>query len=457
MHDRSPILVVEDDAELRQALCATLELAGHRALGVASVAAAIACLEAHAVGLVISDVQMEGMDGHAFLRLTRQRWPRIPFVLMTAYGTVERAVEAIREGAADYVTKPFDAEVLIETAQRLALPDATQEGPLVIADDLSRRVTNLALRVAASEVSVMISGESGTGKELYARLIHAKSRRREAPFVAINCAAIPETMLESILFGYEKGAFTGAYQSRPGKFEQANRGTLLLDEVTEMDLGLQSKLLRVLQEQEVERLGGTRTLPLDVRVLATTNRNLAQEVAAGRFREDLYFRLNVFPLRIPSLRQRTADILPMARRFIADRAPGESVELTPDAVERLLEHPWPGNVRELANVVQRALILRSGPRIGADCLVFEGSALGESAVGESATGCALATPPAAAAPLLEGDLRSREKDLILRVLQSHNGCRKDAAAKLGISPRTLRYKLARFKEQGIAVPRASNG
>jgi two-component system response regulator FlrC len=287
----------------------------------------------------------------------------------------------------------------------------------------------------------MINGPSGTGKEVLARFVHAQSARAGGPFVAINCAAIPATLIEATLFGHEKGAFTGAQRATPGKFEQAQGGTLLLDEISELDLGLQAKLLRVLQERELERVGGHETIELDVRVLATSNRNLREEVAAGRFREDLFYRLNVFPLTLPPLRERPRDILPLARALLQRRVPpGEPVpDLAPDAAERLERQAWPGNVRELDNVVQRALVLRHGPVIRAEDLRFED----HPAV------------PAAAAPSqgLSADLRSVEGQRILEALHSANGSRLSAAELLGISPRTLRYKLARLREAGAAIPR----
>jgi two-component system, response regulator FlrC len=265
--------------------------------------------------------------------------------------------------------------------------------------------------------------------------------------VAINCAAIPENMLEAMLFGYERGAFTGAYESRPGKFELAQGGTLLLDEISEMELGLQGKLLRVLQEREVERLGGKRMLSLDVRVIATSNRDLRAEVQAGRFREDLYYRLSVFPLTIPPLRERPGDILPLARHFLARHGRGfETPELTSCAAMQLLSHTWPGNVRELDNVMQRALILRHGPGVDATSIRLE-------TVGAGDRGMGIISPAASDhGHVLDQGLRSREEQMILGALHAERGSRKDAAARLGISPRTLRYKLARLRDAGLAIP-----
>ena len=309
----------------------------------------------------------------------------------------------------------------------------------------SRRLLGLAQRVAANDCTVLIFGESGTGKEVLAHFIHRNSPRAPYPFIAVNCAAIPETMLEAMLFGYERGAFTGAHASHAGKFEQAQGGTLLLDEVTEMSLGLQAKLLRVLQEREVERLGGRTTLPLNVRVLATTNRRLREEVAAGRFREDLYYRLNVFPLAIAPLRARRDDVLPLAMQLLSARCrPGSPIPaLSAEAAHLLLTYPWPGNVRELDNLVQRAIILVNGPVIRPEHVQFELTSDVPNEIRPSA---------AAAAPSLASSLGARERDLILDALRAGNGNRREAAESLGISARTLRYKLARLREAGIDVP-----
>ncbi len=313
----------------------------------------------------------------------------------------------------------------------------------VATDTASRELLALAQRVAGSDVTVMLTGESGSGKEVIARFVHEQSARRDARFVAVNCAAIPETMLEAVLFGHEKGAYTGAAEARAGKFEQANGGTLLLDEVTEMELGLQAKLLRALQEREVERLGATEPRKVDVRVIATSNRDLRQAVADGVLREDLYYRLNVFPLRVPPLRDRPADIVPLAEHLLERHLPADAPRprLHRSAIARLLSHDWPGNVRELDNVIQRALIMASSPcTIDAQAIVIEAACRGGGDVsGEDADG------------ELDAELRDREGELILSALRAE-GSRKDAAARLGISPRTLRYKLARLRESGICVP-----
>ncbi|MAZ70636.1 MAG: sigma-54-dependent Fis family transcriptional regulator [Porticoccus sp.] len=443
MSNSTRVLVVEDDAALRDAMCDTIQYAGYRVLSASNGEEALWCLKRERVDLIVSDVQMDVMDGNTLLREAKALRPELPFVLVTAYGSIENAVKAMQEGAADYLLKPFEAEVLLEMVSRLARPPEVASDGMVAEDPKTRQLCELARRVAATQATVLISGESGTGKEVIARYIHRHSPRAEKPFLAINCAAIPETMLESMLFGYEKGAYTGAHQSRAGKFEQANGGTLLLDEVSEMDLGLQAKLLRVLQEKEVERLGGNTLISLDVRVLATTNRNLREEVASGRFREDLFYRLNVFPIHLLPLRQRPGDILRLAKTMLRRYSPDQPISFTASAEQRLLKHCWNGNVRELENCVQRAAIMASGCQIAEADICFE-DVLPEDLCQKAAA--------SNGAQLLDGDLKAREKQLIVDALNAVNGCRKDAAERLGISPRTLRYKLARLKEQGVAIP-----
>ncbi|MCB1625355.1 MAG: sigma-54-dependent Fis family transcriptional regulator [Pseudomonadales bacterium] len=307
----------------------------------------------------------------------------------------------------------------------------------------SRITLELARRVANSDCTVLLIGESGTGKEVLAHYIHRESTRSQGPFIAINCAAIPESMLESLLFGHERGAFTGAHAAHAGKFEQAQGGTLLLDEITEMPLSLQAKLLRVLQEREVERLGGRGIVALDVRVLAATNRNLRADVEQGRFREDLYYRLNVFPICLAPLRDRRDDILPLAMHLLQQRSrPGARIPaLSADAAHLLLTNRWPGNVRELDNLLQRAMILANAPVIDAEHIVFE----------QPASGVDVAQKAQAA---LADTLERTERDAILAALQAANGSRRVVAERLGISPRTLRYKLARLRSAGANVPAA---
>jgi two-component system, response regulator FlrC len=335
---------------------------------------------------------------------------------------------------------------IVSIESHTSVPDArTDSGlePVAVAAK-SRALLELTRRVAATDCTVLLVGESGTGKEVLARLIHRESARAARPFIAVNCAAIPETMLESLLFGHERGAFTGATAQHAGKFEQAEGGTLMLDEIAEMPLGLQAKLLRVLQEREVDRLGGRGPLRIDVRVLAATNRNLREEVAAGRFREDLYYRLNVFPLALAPLRDRRDDILPLATHLLQVRSrPGQRIPaLSADAAHVLLTYTWPGNVRELDNLLQRAMILAAGPAIEPQHILFEAPL-------QSAK-----TPAPAIAPALHDKLELAERDLILDALKESHGSRREVAERLGISPRTLRYKLARLRSAGVDIANA---
>lgn len=472
------ILLVEDDSDLREALEDTLELEGWPYISAANGQEALLQMQQHQVGLVVSDVNMPVMDGHQLLASIQLNWPAVPVILMTAYGSIEQAVAAMREGVADYLVKPFEPEVLIKiiaplwqaqqpTAAGKQNKSGKSEQPLV-ADPASLELLQLASRVAKSDASVMIGGESGTGKEVLARYIHAQSPRANQPFIALNCAAIPDTLLEATLFGYEKGAFTGATASTPGKFEQADGGTILLDEITEMPLGLQAKLLRILQEQEVERLGGRKIIQLNVRVLATSNRDLKEAVAAGKFREDLYYRLNVFPLAWPPLRSRPGDILPLAEFLLGKHSQrmglSQPPQLSQAAAQALTQHTWPGNVRELENVVQRALILATGAEITLSNLIIEPSsvlAARQSINAQSeASQAAIAQPEeqednkdhqSLASEDLKEDLWSKECKMILQALEQEEGRKKETADRLGISPRTLRYKLAKMREEGFNV------
>ncbi len=449
----SRILVVEDDSALAQALTDTLTLSGYQVVNATDGEQALAKLDRDQVDMVLTDVQMRPMDGRALLRHLRTRFHELPVLVMTAYGTVEQAVEAMKLGAVDYLAKPFEVDDLLDKVERY-LPRRHHEDGQMVAEDLrTRELVELAKRVANSDATVMIGGESGTGKEVLARYIHCHSARVDGPFIAINCAAIPDNMLEAVLFGYEKGAFTGALKASAGKFEQAQGGTLLLDEISEMSLPLQAKLLRVLQEREVERLGGRQIIQLDVRVLATSNRHLREEVAAGRFREDLFYRLNVFPLTVPPLRDRARDILPLGRHLMARHLrSGESLpDLEPEAEARLLAHRWPGNVRELDNLMQRALILCNGDTIHASDIHFEAVDGENTALTETAS--TADAEETGGRGRLSSDLRNVEEQMILDALRSGNGSRKQAAEILGISPRTLRYKLQKLREAGISIPR----
>ena len=449
-----PILVVEDDPNLREAVCDTLELAGQSAISASGGVEALKLLETQPVGLVVSDVQMMPMDGIALLKEVRSRFPHLPVVLMTAFADVDRAVEAMRSGACDFLLKPFEPKALLEHVARYRLPEALDDERVIANDPMSRNLFAMATRVAQTDTTVLLTGESGVGKEVVARYIHNHSARRNGPFVAINCAAIPDSLLEATLFGYEKGAFTGAQQAQAGKFEQAQNGTLLLDEVTEMPLGLQAKLLRVLQEREVERVGGKKPVALDIRIVATSNRDMAEAVNKGVLREDVFYRLNVFPLLIPALRQRPADIVSLARHFLVEhgsRSGRPGLRLAPAAEAVLLAHSWPGNVRELENVMQRAVILAAGDEVEADALhlspgIFAMSAGQPHPAGESALAVG---KPALPDGQKSENMRDLEREHILETLSAVGGSRKLAGERLGMSERTLRYKLKQYREAGL--------
>ncbi|MBU1664235.1 MAG: sigma-54 dependent transcriptional regulator [Gammaproteobacteria bacterium] len=442
MAEALPILVVEDDAPLREALMDTLELSGYAAHAAADGEQALAWMGEERFGLVLSDVQMPGMDGHALLRSLKARWPEVPVLLMTAYGQIDMAVQAMREGAADYLPKPFEPDRLLAAVARYYRSgEESPESELVAEDAATRAVLDLARRVAVTEASVLLTGESGVGKEVFARFIQRHSKRGKGPFVAVNCAAIPENLLESVLFGHEKGSFTGAAGAQAGKFEQASGGVILLDEVSELPLNLQAKLLRVLQEKEVERVGGRAPIKLDVRVFATSNRDLAAWVKEGNFREDLYYRLNIFPLEIPPLRQRRGDIGALARHFLKrhENVVGRGgFALSNAALSELTGYGWPGNIRELANVLQRAMILAPGTEIGPEHLM-----LPHDQANDLADQVAQETPPAA-----DLGLKDMERETILGTLRRLGGSRRKTVEALNMSERTLRNKLKRYREAG---------
>jgi two-component system, response regulator FlrC len=443
--------------------------------------------------MVVSDINMGVLSGHDLLQHVTEQYAHIPVLLMTAYGSVRDSVDAIRNGAVDYLVKPFEPKELVDIVHRqLGCAVVNQDDLPVAEDPHSQQLLQLSTRVAQSNSTALILGESGTGKEVLARFIHQQSPRADKPFVAINCAAIPENMLEAILFGYEKGAYTGALTSTPGKFEQANGGTLLLDEISEMDVGLQAKLLRVLQEQEVERLGGKKLIQLDVRVIATSNRNMVEHVSEGKFREDLYYRLSVLPLVWKPLRERPKDILPLAQKLLtkhANKQKRTGLMLSHAAQQALLSYPWLGNVRELDNVIQRALILQLGSVINPDDLGLDlmaltgaetnqhnlGGALysnqeknlfseeninNEAGVDKSfshfSTNCNILDSVTGldqvedSAQRLGDNLQQKEFEIIANTLEEEGGSRKHTAERLGISPRTLRYKLAKMRDMGFS-------
>jgi two-component system response regulator FlrC len=451
---QNKILVVEDDAGLREALVDTILLAGYQCIEADSGESALLLLKNQQVDLIVSDVQMGGMSGLSLLKSIKSIHPQMPVLIMTAYGTIDDAVQAIKDGACNYMAKPFAPEVLVNMVNQYIPLKSNDTFEPVAEDARSKELLTLAKKVASTDASVMVLGPSGSGKEVLAQYVHHHSLRTEHPFVAINCAAIPENMLEATLFGYEKGAFTGAIQACPGKFEQAQGGTILLDEITEMDLSLQAKILRVLQEREVERLGGRKTISLDVRVIATSNRDLKEAVSSGVFREDLYYRLNVFPLTWLALAERRDDIVPLTNHLIA-RICQKSAELLPEisaaARSKLTAYNWPGNVRELDNVVQRALILHSNNIIEASDLLienFETLSVGESLVNEVGETVVESTND----DKLGSELKIQEHQIILDTLHACQGSRKAVAERLGISPRTLRYKIARMRDSGIQIP-----
>ena len=439
-----PILIVEDDADLREALVDTLKLSKYTVFAANDGIQAIDFLKLQPIGLVITDVQMPNMTGLALLHEIKSRWPQIPVLLMTAYGVIAQAVEAMREGACDYLAKPFEVEDLLARVARWMLPATAVNNNRVMAvtdDPATTALYSMALKVADTPATVMITGESGTGKEVLARFIHEHSARAEKPFIAVNCAAIPDNLLEATMFGYEKGAFTGATQAQAGKFEQAQGGTLLLDEISEMPLALQAKLLRVLQEREVERVGGQKSISLDVRVIATSNRDMKEEIIKNSFREDLYYRLNVFPLHILPLRQRLQDILPLARHFLMVAASSMvkgNILFSSQAETALLQYAWPGNTREMENVIQRAVILATGDIITPEYLHLPLNHQNASVMETSGE-------PEQQGPA--NQLKSLEKTHIMTTLASVQGSRKLAAQKLGMSERTLRHKLQRYREE----------
>ncbi|BEI23833.1 sigma-54 dependent transcriptional regulator [Vibrio fluvialis] len=465
---QSKVLIVEDDEGLREALVDTLALAGYEWLEADCAEDALVKLKTYPVDIVVSDVQMAGMGGLALLRNIKQHWPNLPVLLMTAYANIEDAVSAMKEGAIDYMAKPFAPEVLLNMVSRYAPVKSDDNGDAVVADEKSLKLLALAEKVAKTDANVMVLGPSGSGKEVMSRYIHNASPRKDGPFVAINCAAIPDNMLEATLFGYEKGAFTGAVQACPGKFEQAQGGTILLDEISEMDLNLQAKLLRVLQEREVERLGSRKSIKLDVRVLATSNRDLKSYVQEKKFREDLYYRLNVFPIAWPALCERKGDIEPLANHLVERHCKklGLAVpKVSSAAIGKLLAYNWPGNVRELDNVIQRALILSEQDNIDQEHILLEGLDWQDaSSLQQVVESGEVATPeikPVAEVDFakaissgagLGGELRDQEYAIIMETLVECHGRRKEMAEKLGISPRTLRYKLAKMRDAGIDIP-----
>ncbi|MCX7935136.1 MAG: sigma-54 dependent transcriptional regulator [Planctomycetota bacterium] len=456
---KAKIVIVDDDPYMREGLEETLARSGYRIAAFEKAAPALAEIADGSAALLITDMRMPEMDGLALLQEARRRDPKLPVVMMTAYGTVETAVEAMKRGAFDYILKPFKAEEIEVVAQRAlehrrllaenemlrsALAPAFAPEDFIGESEAMREVFGRIQQVAITSSTVFIRGETGTGKELVAHAIHALSPRRDQAFVRVNCAALSAGVLESELFGHEKGAFTGADRRRVGRFEMADGGTIFLDEVSEMNPELQGKLLRVLQEREFERVGSSETIKVDVRVLASSNRDLTRAIAEGKFRADLYYRLNVVAIDLPPLRARRGDIRLLAqyfiRRFSRERAlPARA--LTPAAIALLEAYDWPGNVRELANIIERALVLGKGDTIDVNHIA---AGLERPAVRPEAV--AAAPVEAAAAPIKP--LEEVEREHVLRALAFYQGHRQKAASALDISERSLRERLKRWREEG---------
>ena len=445
------VLVVDDHPQSRQSMVDILRQAGHTVDSCSSAAEALQQIERRAYDCIVTDLKMPGMNGlELILHLEARRYPA-QVVMVTAYGTVASAVEAMRHGAFDYIEKPFDVDRLEQMVSKAIFHRRVLEGGLIgaapggpidppVMVGVSPQMQMLRAKiaqVAPTSETVLITGESGAGKELVARAIHAASRRKEGPFVSVNCPALSAQLMESELFGHEKGAFTGADAARIGRFELAHSGTLLLDEVTEIDLPLQAKLLRVLQERCFERVGSSKTIYVDVRVLATTNRNLQQETAEGRFREDLYYRLNVVPIHTPPLRERREDVPVLVDHFLhrmARRLGQPPCQIAPDALDLMLHYHWPGNVRELENIITRASVLYTGQTVTADEIRRWLIAPPEK------DGVAF-PPPSVPVGL---SLQEMERRLIEATLQHFGGHRAKTAQALGIGLRTLTSKLRQY-------------
>ena len=426
------ILIVEDRDPLRRMLAAALGQEGHETVAVATGEEALDALERRDLDLVLTDLKLPGISGLEVLGASRRCQPAVPVIVMTAHGTVGAAVEAMKQGAVDFLEKPVEIEDLSRLVaahlggrEETALVDVPGAPVIVGRHPLFRAAVKLLRRVAPTESTVLLTGESGTGKELFARALHALSPRTEGPFVAVNCAAIPEALIENELFGHEKGAFTGAHRRQPGRFEQARGGTLFLDEVGELGSGVQSKVLRVLEERTFERVGGGATIRADVRLVAATNRPLERMVEEGTFRSDLYFRLEVFPIELPPLRDRPSDAVLIARHLLgglAQRHGRPELVLSAGAEKLLAEQSWPGNVRQLSNLLERAVILADGPRLGAADL-------------ESLLAAAGGRDEAARAELCAA-------------LDRAGGDRRKAAELLGVSVRTLQRRIKRHELEG---------
>jgi len=445
-----PILVIDDEAGMRAAIRETLIRVGYDVTTASNGFEAISKLKENSFHLVLTDMKMPRMNGLEVLRKVKKQIPHLPVIMITAYGTIDTAVEAMKEGAFDYIIKPFSTEKLESVVNKAllnidqkSLPQRdfsqikiNQKKEIVTKNKKMLEILEIAEEISKSNSTVMIQGESGTGKELLAYYIHKSSQRRDKPFIAINCAALPEGLLESELFGHEKGSFTGAIARKIGKFELANDGTILLDEISEMEHQLQAKLLRVLQEYEIDRVGGRIPIPIDIRIISTTNKDLKEEVKKGNFREDLFYRLNVIPLMIPPLRERKGDISILADHFLkkySKRNGKKTSRISEETIDLLKKYYWKGNVRELENVIERAVVLCDG-----DVILPKNLFMNEEFDNEESISVRAGV-----------SLREMEKQLIFKTLDEVGGNRTHAAKILGISIRTLRNKLNEYKENPL--------
>ena len=473
MLQKENILIVDDDINILELIQRHLQSLGYHTYKAVSVKEAVAILRDTEIGLLITDLKMPEVDGFQLIQFASEHYPQMPKLVVTGYPSVQDALSVIKSGAVDYLVKPFTKEELkkgvlkslaAKAKKKAIIPTSNNKYNEIIGEsEAINNVTQIIERVKDNKATIFISGESGTGKELVARSIHYNGKFSRAPFIAVNCGGIPENLLESELFGYVKGAFTGANDNREGFFQAANGGTIFLDEIGNASLAVQSRLLRVLQEKEVVKVGSRKSEKIDVRVIAATNNNLREMIAKETFREDLFYRLSVFPLIWPALAERPEDILPLADFLLAKQTKKmgrTAAQWSSEAKQQLLAYHWPGNVRELDNIIQRALILQSGPQIRSEDLLFDHafsspSVLASSSVNATNAASSELTAPDSAQPNtadLEGGLKRREYEMIHQTLEACLGSRKSTAEKLGISARTLRYKMAKMRDSGIEIP-----
>jgi two-component system response regulator FlrC len=463
------VWLVDDDASIRWVLERAFRNGGMSPRAFEAAEPALDALRRESPDVLITDIRMPGQSGLDLLKKIRDARPALPVIVMTAHSDLGNAVSAYEGGAFEYLPKPFDIDQAVDLVRRAARVQpggASEPTPVPKIPELLGRAPAMQQvfraigRLARSSVTVLITGESGTGKEVVARYVHGRSNRSRAPFISVNCAAIPENLLESELFGHEKGAFTGAVARRIGKFEEATGGTLLLDEISEMEPRLQAKLLRAIQERVIDRVGGTRPVPVDIRIIATSNRNLVDAVREGVFREDLLFRLNVVNLKIPPLRERPADVLELAQHFIAKYAEANGVPARPlsaEARRTLVLNRWPGNVRELENTIHRAVLLAAGDEIGTDGILTPDGVRLDQARSQPAVAHATMAAETVTRALVGRTVADVERDLILETLKHCLGNRTHAANILGISIRTLRNKLNEYADDGVPIPPPGSG